>query len=51
MAHHVIGWQDEAPPECRAAAVAVGNFDGAHRGHAALVSALRGPGRRAVVLT
>ena len=55
MAHHVIGWQDEAPAPCRGAALAIGNFDGAHRGHAVLVSALaaaaRARGVPAVVLT
>jgi riboflavin kinase/FMN adenylyltransferase len=36
-----LSW-DEAPPErCRGGAVAVGNFDGVHRGHASLVRVLR----------
>src|SRR6266851_2941850 len=36
-----LNW-DEAPPErCRGGAVAVGNFDGVHLGHASLVRALR----------
>jgi riboflavin kinase/FMN adenylyltransferase len=32
---------DPPPPACRGGAVAVGNFDGVHRGHAALVADLR----------
>jgi len=55
MAHHRIGWQDTVPGTCRGMALAVGNFDGAHVGHAALVAALVGLARRlgtpAAVLT
>jgi riboflavin kinase/FMN adenylyltransferase len=51
MAAHVLGWEQPPPARCRGGSVAVGNFDGAHRGHAALVAALaRGP-RPAVVVT
>jgi riboflavin kinase/FMN adenylyltransferase len=37
MAQHSLEWQDTFPNACRGGAVAVGNFDGVHRGHAALV--------------
>ncbi|MGL4553395.1 MAG: riboflavin biosynthesis protein RibF [Gemmataceae bacterium] len=51
MASHVLDWGDAPPDECRGGGVAVGNFDGAHRGHAALIAPLaRGP-RPAVVVT
>jgi riboflavin kinase/FMN adenylyltransferase len=37
MAIHTLDWQ-QAPPEiCHGGAVTIGNFDGVHRGHAALV--------------
>src|SRR5437868_13489355 len=32
---------DTPPGECRGGAVTVGNFDGVHRGHAALIAELR----------
>lgn len=32
---------DRIPPEARAGAISVGNFDGVHRGHAELIRALR----------
>ncbi len=55
MAQHSLEWQETFPETCRGGAIAVGNFDGVHRGHAALIAelcrqarALRGP---AVALT
>src|SRR5438105_8025391 len=33
--------EESPPPACRGGAVAVGNFDGVHLGHAALVARLR----------
>ena len=55
MAQHTLDWQETFPDVCRGGAVAVGNFDGVHRGHAALIAELcrqarelRGP---AVALT
>jgi riboflavin kinase/FMN adenylyltransferase len=51
MTLHRLNW-DEAPPgECRGGAVAVGNFDGVHLGHAALVRQLRERARPAVVVS
>jgi riboflavin kinase/FMN adenylyltransferase len=41
MAIFNADWRDDAPGACRAGAVSVGNFDGVHRGHAALVAELR----------
>jgi riboflavin kinase/FMN adenylyltransferase len=55
MATFTVDWRDPAPGVCRAAAVSVGNFDGVHRGHAALIGALRAEAQRlgdpAAVLT
>ena len=42
MATHRVEWRAEFPARCRHGAVAVGNFDGAHRGHAVLLAALAG---------
>jgi riboflavin kinase/FMN adenylyltransferase len=55
MAIHTLAW-DEAPPgSCRGGALTIGNFDGVHRGHAALLAALateaRARGGPAVALT
>lgn len=55
MASHVLDWQQLPPESCRRGAVAIGNFDGAHLGHAALVAELaaraRAAGGPAVALT
>jgi riboflavin kinase/FMN adenylyltransferase len=40
MATHTLDWQETVPETCRRGAVTVGNFDGVHRGHAALVAEL-----------
>src|SRR5262249_22312512 len=40
MASHRIDWQECPPESCRSGAVAIGNFDGAHLGHAALMGEL-----------
>jgi riboflavin kinase / FMN adenylyltransferase len=40
MAIETIDWDRMPPAHCRGGAVAVGNFDGVHRGHAALVREL-----------
>ena len=41
MAIAALDWTDEAPPGFAGGAVAVGNFDGVHLGHQALISAAR----------
>jgi riboflavin kinase/FMN adenylyltransferase len=46
MANHTIAWDQLPPAECRGGALAVGNFDGVHAGHAALLSALANQARQ-----
>src|SRR5712692_2470228 len=40
MATMMFNWKATPAAECRGAAVTIGNFDGVHRGHAALLSEL-----------
>jgi riboflavin kinase / FMN adenylyltransferase len=40
MATMMFNWKEMPPAECRGAAVTIGNFDGVHRGHGALLSEL-----------
>src|SRR5947199_237788 len=55
MSIHAFDWKETLPEVYRGGAVAVGNFDGVHRGHLALVAELcrqaKGIGGPAVVLT
>jgi riboflavin kinase/FMN adenylyltransferase len=41
MAVYTIDWESLPPGDCRGGAVGIGNFDGVHRGHAALIAELR----------
>jgi riboflavin kinase / FMN adenylyltransferase len=40
MATHAVNWSEPASDAVRGGAVAIGNFDGVHRGHAALIAEL-----------
>jgi riboflavin kinase/FMN adenylyltransferase len=55
MASYAIDWRAMPPGDCRGGAIAIGNFDGVHRGHAALIAELRRQAREingpAVALT
>jgi riboflavin kinase/FMN adenylyltransferase len=55
MAVNKLNWNEKPPDCCRHGAVAIGNFDGVHRGHASLLAELRQQARDvsgpAVVLT
>lgn len=41
MAIHTLPWDEAPPADCRGGALSVGNFDGVHRGHVALLEELR----------
>lgn len=41
MASVSLSWRERPPVECRGGALSIGNFDGVHRGHAALLAELR----------
>lgn len=41
MSTQKIRWDETPPDTCRGGAATIGNFDGVHRGHAALVAELR----------
>src|SRR5437016_5131979 len=47
MAVYPFDWMAPPPDDCRGGAAAIGNFDGVHRGHAALVAELRKQARAA----
>ncbi len=46
MSVHLWDWQTPAPEACRGAVLALGNFDGVHRGHADLMGRLQAMARR-----
>jgi riboflavin kinase / FMN adenylyltransferase len=47
MTIHTLGWQETPPTDCRGGAVTIGNFDGVHRGHVALLAEVRRLAQRA----
>jgi riboflavin kinase/FMN adenylyltransferase len=46
MGSHRIDWRGAPPPSCRGGVATIGNFDGVHRGHAALAAEVRSQARR-----
>jgi len=48
---HTLSWQDYPPPTLEGGAVLVGNFDGVHLGHRALVTTAVALGKPVVALT
>jgi riboflavin kinase/FMN adenylyltransferase len=46
MATETLNFDDRQPPACRGGAVAIGNFDGVHRGHLALLAELKQQAQR-----
>ncbi len=46
MAVEILNWEETFPAACRGGAAAIGNFDGVHRGHLALVGELVRQARR-----
>src|SRR5262249_20603154 len=51
MTLHRLNWDEMPAAQCRGGAVAIGNFDGVHLGHAALVRTLRERAQPAVVVS
>jgi riboflavin kinase/FMN adenylyltransferase len=55
MAIHSLRWDEEPPAACRGGVLSIGNFDGVHLGHLALLAELRKKaqvlGRPAVAIT
>lgn len=45
MAIHRLHWNQPAPDPCRGAVLSIGNFDGVHRGHLALLARLKALGQ------
>jgi riboflavin kinase/FMN adenylyltransferase len=46
MAIQTIDWRDAPPRGCRGGVLTIGNFDGVHRGHAALAAEVRSQARQ-----
>src|SRR5262249_45833412 len=45
MAIHTLAWDETPAAGCRGGALSIGNFDGVHRGHLALLDELRAQAR------